>query len=538
MWLEVQAYADAIWRRRWFAIIIAWVVCLGGWLVVVMMPDQFRSEARIYVDTDGVLGPLLKGITITANIDRQVAIMQKTLLSRPNLERVVLMTDLDVTVTTPREMEILLGRLEAHTEIQGQGKSLFAIAHTDRDPVLAKEVVRALVTIFVEEVLGQNRTEKADAVSFIQEQIDVYEKELQAAEARLAEFKRRHIEILAGDGANFAIRLGAVRAKHLAAKLAYQDAAAERDQLRRQLGEVPRYREIETTRPYAPGAPGAPVSTFLPRIQELERRLDELKLRFTDQHPDVIATIRTLATLRAHYQAEQAAAEAGGAGPAGMVATTTREPNPLYDEIKLKLVELEADVAKLSRRRTQAAGAVADLEALAFRAPAVEAELTDLNREYGIHKTNYEKLLGRREAARLAQAVETKSDNIQFKLVDPPRVPTEAVAPNRLLLMSFVLLMGLGAGVGMAFLLAQLDDSFSAPENLKQAFGLPVLGSVSMIIGAAQRTRRIADGVSFGVAGLSLVAVYGGLLVVLPYLAEMQRFIADLALPELVRGFI
>ncbi len=535
MWLQVQAYADAIWRRRWFAIIIAWVVCLGGWLVVVMMPDQFRSEARIYVDTDGVLGPLLKGITITANIDQQVAIMQKTLLSRPNLERVVLMTDLDVTVTTPREMEILLGRLEAHTEIQGQGKSLFAIAHTDRDPVLAKEVVRALVTIFVEEVLGQNRTEKADAVSFIQEQIDVYEKELQAAETRLAEFKRRHIEILAGDGANFAIRLGAVRARHLAAKLAYQDAAAERDQLRRQLGEVPRYREIETTRPYAADAP---VSTFLPRILELERRLDELQLRFTDQHPDVIATIRTLATLRAQYEAEQAAAEDSGTGPAGMVATTTREPNPLYDEIKLKLVELETDVAKLSRRRTQTAGAVADLEALAFRAPAVEAELTDLNREYGIHKTNYEKLLGRREAARLAQAVETKSDNIQFKLVDPPRVPTEAVAPNRLLLMSFVLLMGLGAGVGMAFLLAQLDDSFSAPENLKQAFGLPVLGSVSMIISAAQRTRRIADSVSFGAAGLSLVAVYGGLLVLLPYLAEMQRFITDLVLLELVRGFI
>ena len=107
------------------------------------------------------------------------------------------------------------------------------------------------------------------------------------------------------------------------------------------------------------------------------------------------------------------------------------------------------------------------------------------------------------------------------------------------LVIAFVsLCLGVGAGVGMAFLLAQLDDSFRAPENLKQAFGLPVLGSVSMIIGAAQRTRRIADSVSFGAASLSLVAVYGGLLVLLPYLAEMQRFIADLALPELVRGFI
>ncbi len=178
------------------------------------------------------------------------------------------------------------------------------------------------------------------------------------------------------------------------------------------------------------------------------------------------------------------------------------------------------------------------MEAIAFKAPEVEAELADLNREYGIHKTNYEELLGRREAARLAQAVETKSDNIQFKLVDPPRVPTEPVAPNRPLLMSFVLLMGLGAGVGVAFLLAQVDDSFRAPETLKQAFGLPVLGSVSMIVGAAQRARRIADSVSFGAAGLSLMAIYGGLLVLLPYLTEMQRLIADLTLSEFVRGFI
>ena len=179
-----------------------------------------------------------------------------------------------------------------------------------------------------------------------------------------------------------------------------------------------------------------------------------------------------------------------------------------------------------------------DLDLLALRAPKVEAELADLNRDYEILKGNYEGLLSRRESARLAQAVETKSDNIQFKLVDPPRVPTKPVAPNRPLFMSVVLIMGLGAGVGFAFLLAQLDDSFRTPESLKQSFGLPVLGSVSLIVSAGQRTRRIADGVSFGAVSLSLMGVYGGLLVLLPYLAQMQQFVTGLSLPEFVRGFI
>ena len=533
MRVQILAYADAIWRRRWYATVIAWLVCVVGWVVVIMMPSQFQSEARIYVDTDGVLGPLLKGIAITADIDRQVAIMQKTLLSRPNLERVALMTDLDITATTSAQMDSLLGRLAANTTIRGQGKSLFTLSHTDQDPVLAKEVVRSLVTIFVEEVLGQNRTEKADAVSFIQEQLDGYEKQLRAAEGRLADFKRRHMEILPGGGKNFASRLRGASGKRDAARLAYEDAVVRRDQLRKQLGGVARYREIETIRP---GAAGGPASVFLPRIQGLERRLDDLRLRFTDQHPDVVATMRTLETLRAQYEEEQTGRAAGDFG--ATTTTRTREPNPLYDEIKLKLVDLEADVVSLRRRLAQAAAQVVDLDLLALRAPKVEAELADLNRDYEILKGNYEGLLSRRESARLAQAVETKSDNIQFKLVDPPRVPTKPVAPNRPLFMSVVLIMGLGAGVGFAFLLAQLDDSFRTPESLKQSFGLPVLGCVSLIVSAGQRTRRIADGVGFGAVSLSLMGVYGGLLVLLPYLAQMQQFVAGLSLPEFVRGFI
>ena len=345
MRVQILAYADAIWRRRWYATVIAWLICVVGWVVVIMMPSQFQSEARIYVDTDGVLGPLLKGIAITADIDRQVAIMQKTLLSRPNLERVALMTDLDVTATTSAQMEVLLGRLAANTTIRGQGKSLFTLSHSDQDPVLAKEVVRSLVTIFVEEVLGQNRTEKADAVNFIQEQLDGYEKQLRAAEARLADFKRRHVVILAGGGKSFASRLSGASGQREAAKLAYDDTAARRDQLRKQLGEVPRYREIETI---GPAAAGGPASVFLPRIQGLERRLDDLRLRFTDQHPDVVATMRTLGTLRAQYEDEQAGLAADPFG--GAVATRTREPNPLYDEIKLKLVDLEAEAVSLRRR--------------------------------------------------------------------------------------------------------------------------------------------------------------------------------------------
>jgi uncharacterized protein involved in exopolysaccharide biosynthesis len=96
---------DQVWRRRWLALGFAWTVCAVGWLAVALMPDRFQSEARFYVDTQSLLTPLLKGISVNADDrsrDQEVAIMQRTLTSRPNLTRIAQMTDLDKSVNSPR----------------------------------------------------------------------------------------------------------------------------------------------------------------------------------------------------------------------------------------------------------------------------------------------------------------------------------------------------------------------------------------------------------------------------------------------------
>ena len=115
--VEILSYAKAMWRYRWMSLSIAWVVSVIGWGFVVMLPDKFESEARIYVDTGSLLAPLLKGIAVESNIDQEVMIMQRTLLSRPNLEQVMRMNDLDLTTTAPNEVEALLARLATEITI-------------------------------------------------------------------------------------------------------------------------------------------------------------------------------------------------------------------------------------------------------------------------------------------------------------------------------------------------------------------------------------------------------------------------------------
>ena len=98
------------------------------------------------------------------------------------------------------------------------------------------------------------------------------------------------------------------------------------------------------------------------------------------------------------------------------------------------------------------------IEQIARSAPAVITEAEDLDRDYGVLKKNYQELVSRREATLIADAADTKTEKIQFRIVDPPQVPLVPAEPNRPLLVSLVLLGGIGAGIA-----APLGDDPARP---------------------------------------------------------------------------
>jgi len=150
IYAEILRYAKAMWRYRWISLALAWTVSIVGWGMVIILPDKYESEARIYVDTGSLLAPLLSGLTVRTDLDQEIMIMQRTLLSRPNLEQVMRMNDLDLTATTPGEVEALLANLASTISITAQTKNLFRISYSHTNPRQAQSVVQSLLTIFVE----------------------------------------------------------------------------------------------------------------------------------------------------------------------------------------------------------------------------------------------------------------------------------------------------------------------------------------------------------------------------------------------------
>jgi polysaccharide chain length determinant protein (PEP-CTERM system associated) len=500
--LLLSQYLRAAWRRRWVGVLIAWLVCGIGWFAVYAIPNQYESAARLFVDADAVLTPLLHGLAVDSAPTTQLEILQRTLLSRPNLEKLISKTDLDLTLNSPSDRERLLTRLSNEIKVIPQTKNLFTITYRDQSPKLAHDVVLTLLTIFVESATGGSRTDMENARHFLERQIQSYEQQLRAAERRRADFRGRYIEILPADNnPNVPALEGArIQAQDLDGKL--QDALRSRETLRQEVENTPPMLVVESGGPNGISAKS--------KLQDAEDQLRVLLLKDTDQHPDVIAQRKLIEALKNAPKDTPTLAE-GAARDASRNTVNRSVPNPIYDQLKVKLIEADTNVISLQRQRDDAVRTRDHLEKIQREQPGLIAEYQDTDRDYAVLRRNYEELLGRLQSANIAQAADMQADKVKLQIIDPPEIARLPVAPNRMILVTGVLLVGLAAGAGLTVLFGQLDRSFSTVDDLR-ALGLPVLGGIS-VLGLMPLRKRFMGALRFGVAVAMLVCVYGGIMV-------------------------
>lgn len=491
LWVNV----DATWRHRWLAALVAWLVGLVGAGVVLKLPDKYEAKARVYVDTQSMLKPLMQGLAIQPNVDQQVSMLSRTLVSRPNIEKLIRMADLDLKIDS-RDQEALIDRLMKTLEIKGTTRdNLYTVAYRDEDPERAKRVVQSLLSIFVESSLGDKRKDSDSAKRFIDDQIKDYEKKLEDAEARLKEFKMRNIEMQFADGKPAIERLSDIASNLNAATLALREATNSRDALKRQL-----------TADGAAGSSdlGGAVPEIDGRLDGMKRTLDLLMQRYTENHPDVIATRRSIRELEEQRRAEidlrkKAAIENPSVAVSNSVAS--QQLRVAFSSAESNVASLQARVAEYQARMNKARDGLR-------LAPQIESEYVQLNRDYETHRKNYEQLVGRRESAKMSSDLDSASAIANFRVIDPPRADPKPVAPNRLLLLPAALAIALVAGFAAAFVASQIRPVFLDSRSLREATGLAFLGSVTMFVSDDLRRERRRSNLKAIAAFAALAASY------------------------------
>jgi polysaccharide chain length determinant protein (PEP-CTERM system associated) len=507
-----------MWKYRWVGLIVAWVTGVVGAVVVFVLPDRYEASARIYVDTQSILKPLMSGLAVQPNVEQQVIMLSRTLISRPNVEKLVRMADLDLKNQSKAQQEATIETVTSNLSIQSSGRdNLYILGYRDSDPETAKRVVQALVSIFVESSLGQTRQGTSTATTFINEQIKAYEAKLEEAETRLKEFRLKNLSNMAGDGKDSAAHIAELSAQLERARLEYREAANARDAAKAQLEAEKARGGAQTTAQSLLQESTANVSTpeLDARLGDLRRNLDALLQRFTDQHPDIIATRKLIKDLEEQKKKEVAElrkaamntpSAAIGQGGGGSLAM--QELTRIVATTEVQVASLKARVDEYTSRYSQALGAMKT-------APQVEAEAAQLNRDYAIHKRNYEELVQRREQASISGELDVASGVADFRVIDPPRANPKPVAPNRLLLLAGAMAGALGVGLFTTFAASQLRPVFHDANDLRARVELPILGVVTRLVTDADRARQRVELIRFSAGAGGLLAMFAVALTVL-----------------------
>jgi polysaccharide chain length determinant protein (PEP-CTERM system associated) len=362
-----------------------------------------------------------------------------------------------------------------------------------------------MLNSFVENALGEKRSGQETAQRFIDDQIAEYEQRLADAEARVAEFKKNNVGMMPDSRGDYFGRMQqeSIEVDRLRTSLAV--AESRRAEIERQLsGEEPFLFGFDTGGPAVASDSGAGDITY--RIQGLEKQLDELLLRYTDKHPEVIATRSTIEELRKR-QDEELARVKGGQQATGSMASSLKS-NPVYQSLEMELKRTQVQVAELRQELAQRQGSVATLRRQVDTVPEVEAELARLNRDYDITKQKYNELVQRRETASISEQAD-RTGTVKFEIIEPPGAALDPVAPDRPRLLIMVLLAGLAVGGGLCWVLNQLKPVFHSVRSLTQVTGVPVFAAINRTWAEQFRQQRRAELLKFSAATVLLFATYG-----------------------------
>jgi len=489
---EIRIAIHSVWNRRWLALAIAWGFCLLGWLGVALIPNSYESKARVQVQMQEILSNKV-GIS-PQDRRRSVQQLEQTLTSSVNLEKVVRGTDLGQTVASDREMAGKVEGLREQIEVESEQDDFFAITVKQSSPKLARDVVQKLIDVAEEDNIAGDRKETSQTLRFFDKQIEERKIALQEAEAKRVEFETQNLGLLPGIG-SVSQRLAAARAEIGRVDSQLIQARSALTALNSQLAGTP---QMLSTPVFGGGGGGNPAQIALSRALA---DLGAMRARgLTDQHPDVVSQKKQVAGLRAQARATPRTGRGSG---------TYSTPNPAYSSLQSLRAERQASASALSSRKATLEAEMTQLTSQQISEPGVAAEMARINRDYDVLKKQYDQLVLDRDNVRLRGQVETQTDAIQFRVINRPTLSSVPAAPNRPLLLALVLFAGIGAGAGTAFALGHLQTSYPTASKLERASGLPVIGSISQMLGSVQRGERRKKLKLFYTGSVALVGVFG-----------------------------
>jgi polysaccharide chain length determinant protein (PEP-CTERM system associated) len=503
------------WRYRWAGLAAAWLVAVLGWLYVFALPDNYEAQARVFVDTRTVLRPALQGLALNEDLNAELNYVRQALLAGPQLLKIAQEAGMLPAGSSQARQQAVLSGLMSRTQIAVRSASeheedrnagnMYRISYQDPNRAQSLKVVSILTRDLVSGTLGSTHAESESAQKFLETQLHDYEARLSDSEAKLAQFKSQHLGVMPTEAGGYFAQLQKENELVEDTQNKLRTAESRRTTLEHQLRGDAAVSAVGTS-----STSGSGGGDTLSRIAETQAHLDDLLLRYTDKHPDVIAARATLEELKKRRAAE---IESLRRGDAGAAALSRASASPVYQGIALALNQAEVDISDLSSELADHRAKAQELRKMLDTAPQVEAQYAQLARDYEVNRQQYTALLENYDKTKLGQRA-NDAGSVRFTLVQPASVGSDPVSPDRPMLLIGVLLAALAAGLGAAYGLNLLQPVAGSARALAVLTGATVLGVVGNAFPA--RTAKIArrDSRRVYLVAACLVATFAAVLMI------------------------
>jgi len=480
------------------------VVGLTAYWVAMALPNEYQGYATVLVEPQAVDPDLVAAGLAQTDLNRRLHLMTAQILSRPRLSRIIdelgLYEDESKYLVRNEIISILRERIAVAAVMpemqQGRGVrheatiDRFRILFHDDSPVVARDVAQRLANDFIEEHIDTRVRVSQKSLEFIDEELTRLSEQIEAAEAQIAVIKAENAGRLPDDfHANRSLMerlLASLVSARREVATARSDAAFFRSQsvTAREL-----MRDSGVDRNDSPQA----------RIRLLElARTDYASRGLTEKHPDMIASTKELALLRAQVESE-----GSGDSPVGSFAEHSAAAEAV--RARNRRVHAEAEVARIEAE-------IGELQALLAGMPQVSELIDAYEREYMHLFKSYQDFSDRRLEATVQADLERRQLGEQFRVLESAFLATEPSSPNRVLIVSIGVLFGLAMGFGFGIVLEVADTSVHTARQLQSRFDVPVLAEIPEIWLESDRLkrRRVRFGTTVATVGVILLALAGG----------------------------
>ncbi len=396
-----DAFKAELIRFRFIVVAIFLVIAFLVLSVGFMLPKNYTTGAVLYADDTNIIGPLLKGNAEVTQIDRSEK-ASEIIYTKPIMLAVGHRAGLIKEGMTETEQLRVVDFIRARIRIERErSNDYFRLMFTANNPDISFEVLNAIVAEFIENAARKKRDESMSAYTFIDSQVQIYKKQLEAAEEKLKEFKSQNTD---GTEEQVNSRLATLRQDLETLKINLEETQARINSITQQLGSEGQYLQAK-----------GQADELRQKRQLLIAQLEQLQLSYQDGYPDIISLKSQIAEVDQAIQKMQESGAVFGSGE--------KVENPLYEELRKQLSEADVELRTQKRRMQSLLKLQSEEMARQERIAARQAQLSELTRDNDVTRRVYDEMVQKREAARLSMTLDQEGQGVTYRVQESPSFP-------------------------------------------------------------------------------------------------------------------